>query len=77
LDSSLKGKEPIVIEDEPPSPVKSKGKKTKTKIEKVPENPKLQTSSSDLLIQLAEVVEFLETKSSEGIVKEACTLISK
>lgn len=77
LDSSLKGKEPIVIEDEPQSPVKSKGNKTKDKVEKVPESPKLQTSSSDLLIQLAEVAEFLETKSSEGIVKEACALVSK
>lgn len=77
LDSSLKGKEPTVIEDEPPSPVKRKGKKTKAKIEKVLENPNLQTSSLDLLNQLAEVAEFLETKSSEGIVKEACALISK
>lgn len=77
MDSSLKGKEPIVIEDEPKPPVKSKGKKTKEKVEKVPENPKLQTSSSDLLIQLAEVAEFLETKSSEEIVKESCALVSE
>ena len=77
LDSSLKGKEPIVIEDEPQPPVKSKGKKTKAKVEKVSENPKLQTSSSELLIQLAKVAEFLETKSSEEIVKEACALVSK
>jgi len=76
LDSSLKGKEPIVVEDEPISPVKRKGKKTKAKIEKIPANPNLQTSSSDLLIQLAEVAEFVETKSAEGIVKEACALIS-
>jgi len=76
-DLSLKGKEPIQVEDEPPSPVKRKGKKTKTKIEKFPVNPKLQTFSSDLLIQLAEVAEFLETKSSEGIVKEAYALASK
>ena len=69
LDSSLKGKEPIVVEEEPPSPVKSKGKKTKTKVDKFPVNPILQTSSSDLLIQLAEVVEFLETKLAKGIVK--------
>jgi len=76
LDPSLKGKEPIVVEEELPSPVKSKGKKTRTKVAKVPTNPTLQSSSSDLLFQLAEVAKFLETKSAEGIVEEAHAIIS-
>lgn len=76
LDPLLKGKEPIVVEEELPSPVKSKGKKTRTQVAKVPANPTLQSSSSDLLFQLAEVAEFLETKSAEGIVEEAHAIIS-
>lgn len=69
LDPSLKGKQPIDVEEESPVPVKSKEKKSRSKAAKL-------SSSSDLIVQLAEIVEFLETKSAEGMVEKAQAIIS-
>ena len=70
LNPSLKGKEPILIEDDPPAVVKTKGKKSKAKAVKDQTEYTPQVSSSDLLVQLAEVAEFLETRSAEDMLEE-------
>ena len=70
LDPSLKGKEPIVIEDDLPAIVKTKSKKSKAKTVKIQAEPTTQASSSDLLVQLADIAELLETRSAEDILEE-------
>ena len=70
LDPSLKGKEPIVIEDDLPAIVKTKSKKSKAKTIKIQAEPTTQASSPDLLVQLADIAEFLETRSAEDILEE-------
>jgi len=76
LDPSLKGKEPILIEDDLPTVVKTKGKKGKAKAVKIPAEPTPQASSSDLLVQLAEIAEFLETRSAEDMLEETQAMFS-
>ena len=69
LDPSLKSKEPIDVEEELDLPSKSKKKTSKAKTVK-------QSSSADLLVQLADIAEFLETKSAEGMLEEAQAILS-
>jgi len=76
LNPSIKGKEPISIDDELPAVVKSKGKKRKAKVVKDQAEHTSQASSSDLLVQLAEIAEYLETKSAENMVEEAQDIFS-
>jgi len=76
FDPSLKGKQPIEIEDEPEEPIKSKQRTSKSKAVKLPAKPTLQSASSDLLVQLAEIAEFLETKSAEDMLEEAQAIFS-
>jgi len=77
LDPSLKGKEPIVIEDDLPAVVKTKSKKSKAKTVKFQAEPTTQASSSDLLVQLADIAEFLETRSSEDILEETQIMLAE
>jgi hypothetical protein len=66
----LKGKEPIVIEDDLPAITKTKSKRSRAKTVKISAEPTPQASSSDLLVQLAEIAEFLETRSADDILEE-------
>ena len=70
LEPSLKGKEPIVIEDDLPAITKTKSKRSRAKTVKISAEPTPQASSSDLLVQLAEIAEFLETRSADDILEE-------
>jgi len=70
LDPSLKGKEPIEIEDDLPTPVKTKSKKSQARNVKLLDEPTIQAPSTDLLIQLADIAEFLETRSEDDILEE-------
>ena len=70
LDPSLKGKEPIIIEDDLPAFVKTKSKKSQARTVKFQAELTTQASSSDLLVQLADIAEFIETRSADDILEE-------
>lgn len=70
LNPSLKGKEPIVIDDDFPAVKKTKSKRGKTKAVKDQTECNPQVPSSDLMLQLAEVAEFLTTRSAGDMMEE-------
>ena len=77
LDPSLKGKEPIEIEDDLPTSVKTKSKKSQARNIKLLDEPIIQAPSTDLLIQLADIAEFLETRSEDDILEETEILFAE
>lgn len=70
LNPSLKGKEPIVLDDDLPAVKKTKSKRGKTKAVKDQTECNPQVPSSDLLLQLAEVAKFLTTRSAGDMMEE-------
>ena len=77
LDPSLKGKEPIEIEDDLPASVRTKSKKSQARTVKLLAEPTTPASSSGLLLQLADIAEFLETRPADDILEETQILFAE
>lgn len=77
LDPSLKGKEPIEIEDDLPASVRTKSKKSQARTIKLLAEPTTPASSSVLLLQLVDIAEFLETRPADDILEETQILFAE
>jgi len=71
LNPSLKGKEPIIIDNDMPEIKRTKSKKGKTRATRDQAECNLQVPASNLLLQFAEVAEFLTTRSAGEMMEEA------
>lgn len=77
FDPSLKGKEPIEIEGDLLVSVKTRSKTNQARTVKLLEEPTIQAPSSDLLIQLADIAEFLETRSEDDVLEDTQILLTE